>query len=125
MTNPDPFQRLTDADLRTLAIALREGRVPPTFNPLGLGRIVGSEVFYDPRSFDQEPANQSRLHAKCVVVDRQIAFVTSANFTEAAHERNIEAGVLVRSPRFAARLADHFGALADTGQLLRLDLPGT
>jgi phosphatidylserine/phosphatidylglycerophosphate/cardiolipin synthase-like enzyme len=82
------------------------------------------EVFYDPRSFKHEQAKQSRLHAKCVVVDRQLAFVTSANFTEAAQERNIEAGVMVRSPRFAARLADHFGVLADAGQLLKLDLPG-
>ncbi|HJZ58640.1 MAG TPA: hypothetical protein VKE74_27105 [Gemmataceae bacterium] len=49
--------------------------------------------------------------------------MTSANFTEAAQERNIEAGVVVRSPRFAARLADHFGALADAGMLKRLDFP--
>ena len=50
--------------------------------------------------------------------------MTSANFTEAAQERNIEAGVVVRSPRFAARLADHFDALADAGLLKRLDVPG-
>jgi phosphatidylserine/phosphatidylglycerophosphate/cardiolipin synthase-like enzyme len=81
------------------------------------------EVYYDPRSLAIEAAKRSSLHAKCVVVDRRVAFVTSANFTEAAQERNIEAGVVVRSPRFAARLADHFGALAGAGQLKRLALP--
>jgi phosphatidylserine/phosphatidylglycerophosphate/cardiolipin synthase-like enzyme len=32
------------------------------------------------------------------VVDEERLFVTSANFTEAAHERNIEAGVLIADP---------------------------
>jgi phosphatidylserine/phosphatidylglycerophosphate/cardiolipin synthase-like enzyme len=57
-----------------------------------------------------------------VVVDRQVAFVSSANFTEAAHARNIEAGVLIRSPQFASRLALHFEALAAAGILLRIPL---
>ena len=83
------------------------------------------EVYYDPRSLDTEPAKRSSLHAKCVVVDRQVAFVTSANFTEAAQERNIEAGVVVRSPRFASRLADHFDALAGVGKLVKLHLSAT
>jgi phosphatidylserine/phosphatidylglycerophosphate/cardiolipin synthase-like enzyme len=83
------------------------------------------EVYYDPRSLAAEPGKRSSLHAKCVVVDRRVAFVTSANFTEAAQERNIEAGVVVRSPRFAGRLADHFDTLADAGRLRRLDLPAT
>lgn len=83
------------------------------------------EVYYDPRSLATEAAKRSSLHAKCVVVDRRVAFVTSANFTEAAQERNIEAGVVVRSHRFAARLADHFGALANGGVLKRLAFPGS
>jgi phosphatidylserine/phosphatidylglycerophosphate/cardiolipin synthase-like enzyme len=83
------------------------------------------EVYYDPRSLAAGPAGRSSLHAKCVVVDRRVALVTSANFTEAAQERNIEVGVLVRSARFAARLADHFASLADAGLLRRLDLVGT
>jgi len=81
------------------------------------------EVYYDPRALVADPAVRACLHAKCVVVDRRVALVTSANFTEAAQERNIEAGVVVRSPRFAARLADHFHALAEDGALIRLALP--
>ena len=80
------------------------------------------EVYFDPRSLATDPAKRSSLHAKCVIVDRRVALVTSANFTEAAQERNIEAGVIVRSPRFAAGLADHFGALAAGGLLRRLDI---
>jgi phosphatidylserine/phosphatidylglycerophosphate/cardiolipin synthase-like enzyme len=80
-------------------------------------------VYYDPRSLAANPAARASLHAKCVVVDRRVALVTSANFTEAAQERNLEAGVVVRSARFAARLADHFDGLADAGLLRRLDLP--
>jgi phosphatidylserine/phosphatidylglycerophosphate/cardiolipin synthase-like enzyme len=80
------------------------------------------EVFYDPRSLSLDVEKRSSLHAKCVVVDRQVAFVSSANFTEAAQVRNIEAGVLIRSTRFASRLAHHFEALAAAGVLQPLSL---
>jgi phosphatidylserine/phosphatidylglycerophosphate/cardiolipin synthase-like enzyme len=80
------------------------------------------EVYYDPRSLDVEAEKSSSLHAKCVVIDRQVALVTSANFTEAAQTRNIEVGALIRSRQFAARLAEHFEALADAALLLPLRL---
>ncbi len=54
-----------------------------------------SEVFYDPRSLEQLSNSNAFLHAKCIVVDEGRALMTSANFTEAAHQRNIEAGVLI------------------------------
>ena len=70
------------------------------------------QLYYDPRSLADDPAGRSSLHAKCVVVDREQAFVSSANFTEAAHNRNIEVGVYLRSPTFAGRLAEHVESLA-------------
>lgn len=79
-------------------------------------------VFYDPRSLDMDCKKKTSLHAKCVVIDRRVAFVSSANFTEAAQVRNIEVGVLIRSPRFASRLVDHFEGLAEAGALK--PLPG-
>jgi phosphatidylserine/phosphatidylglycerophosphate/cardiolipin synthase-like enzyme len=79
------------------------------------------ELYYDPRSLDREAAKRSSLHAKCVVVDRRVALVTSANFTEAAQTRNIEVGALIQSAWFATQLAVHFGALADAGVLKRCD----
>src|SRR5262249_50526293 len=78
------------------------------------------EVYYDPRSLDTVAANRAVLHAKCVVADRRIALVTSANFTEAAQTRNIEVGALVRDRSFAANLAGHFEALVEAGLLRRL-----
>jgi hypothetical protein len=47
------------------------------------------ELYYDPRSLTSSGEETACLHAKCVVVDDMRAFVTSANLTEAAHERNI------------------------------------
>ncbi len=83
------------------------------------GRRVPA-VYYDPRSLESDPARRASLHAKCVVVDREVAFVSSANFTEAAQVRNIEVGVLIRSAPFARRLAQHFEALVEGGALQRV-----
>ncbi len=80
------------------------------------------ELYYDPRSLDQETVKRSSLHAKCIVVDRRVAFVTSANFTEAAQMRNIEVGALIRCERFAGKLAGHFDSLAEAGVLCQLEL---
>ncbi|MBX9679809.1 MAG: hypothetical protein K2X38_13685 [Gemmataceae bacterium] len=65
------------------------------------------EIYHDPRSLAVEDFKRSSMHAKCIVVDRRIAFVTSTNFTEAAQARNIEVGTLVRGESFAesARVA--------------------
>jgi phosphatidylserine/phosphatidylglycerophosphate/cardiolipin synthase-like enzyme len=57
-----------------------------------------------------------------VVADRRVALVTSANFTEAAQQRNIEVGALIRAPRFAEQLAQHFESLVARGSLLLLPL---
>lgn len=78
------------------------------------------EVFYYPASLDDKRSARSCLHSKCVIVDCCIAFVSSANFTDAAHNRNIETGVLIRSPALAARLAQHFQGLAGAHVLERI-----
>jgi phosphatidylserine/phosphatidylglycerophosphate/cardiolipin synthase-like enzyme len=57
------------------------------------------EVFYDPRSLAMESGVRASLHAKCVVIDGHAALLGSANLTEAAQQRNIEVGLLVRAPR--------------------------
>ncbi|HEX9768547.1 MAG TPA: phospholipase D-like domain-containing protein [Kiloniellales bacterium] len=54
------------------------------------------------------------------MIDEAIAFVTSANFTMAAQARNLEAGVLVRSPSFALALIAQFESLVTAGGLRRL-----
>jgi len=59
------------------------------------------------------------LHAKCIVVDDKNVFVSSANFTEAAQNRNIEVGLLVRSVVLSERLSRFFEALVDTHYFIR------
>jgi phosphatidylserine/phosphatidylglycerophosphate/cardiolipin synthase-like enzyme len=77
-------------------------------------------IFYDPE-VARGGAKRTTLHAKCVVIDDRWAFVTSANFTEAAQERNIEAGVLLDHPRIAEALAGRFRALREAGKLRRME----
>ena len=80
-------------------------------------------VYYDPRSLELTGRTASSMHAKCVVIDGREALVTSANFTEAAQERNIELGLLVDSHAIACRIEHHFMTLIRKGSLERLPLP--
>lgn len=76
-------------------------------------------VYYDPRSL--EPGGpQGVLHAKAVICDNKRLLVTSANLTEAAMTRNIEAGILLRDRTTARAAAIHFDGLIDRGLLRRL-----
>jgi phosphatidylserine/phosphatidylglycerophosphate/cardiolipin synthase-like enzyme len=53
---------------------------------------------------------------------REAVFVTSANLTEAALERNIEVGLFVRDRALAASLSSHFQGLIDRGLLYPLPM---
>lgn len=77
---------------------------------------VHPRVFYDPRSLELDGPG-GVLHAKAVVADEEAVFVTSANFTEAALDRNIEIGLLVRDRALAHTLVCHFRGLIDRGLL--------
>lgn len=79
------------------------------------------EVFHDPRSLTVGVESKACLHAKCVVVDKERVLVTSANFTEAAHERNIEAGVLLNDPVTAQALQMQFESLVTRNILCRIN----
>ncbi len=80
------------------------------------------EVFYDPRSLETEGHKRAVLHAKTVVIDRRWTLLTSANFTEAAHERNIEAGVVIEDRKLGERVARQFERFVEAGILRRLAL---
>ena len=54
------------------------------------------------------------VHAKCAVADSKLAFITSANLTSAALERNMELGILIRGGDVPGRLRAHLEALATT-----------
>lgn len=59
-------------------------------------------------------------HSKVVIVDSAFALVTSANFSDAAAHRNLEAGVLIRDPGYSSKLRQRFTSLAKQGYLTPL-----
>ena len=75
------------------------------------------EVFYDPRSLERDGHKKAVLHAKVIVVDTRWTLLTSANLTEAAQERNIEAGVLIDDEGLAGRVTTQFDRLVEKGVL--------
>jgi phosphatidylserine/phosphatidylglycerophosphate/cardiolipin synthase-like enzyme len=78
------------------------------------------EVYYDPRGMSGDPEVRASWHAKCVLVDDLVTLVTSANFTEWAQQRNVEAGALIRSRHFASQLRSQFDSLIASKQIRRL-----
>lgn len=62
-----------------------------------------------------EPFVDGKVHAKVAVVDAARAFITSANLTGHALEKNMEAGVLVNGGPVPKTLSDHLQALIDVG----------
>ena len=77
-------------------------------------------LYYDPRSLALNAQDRATWHAKVVVIDDETALVTSANFTEWAQQRNIEAGVLVRNAEFARQLRQQFEGLVQSKHVRRL-----
>ena len=74
-------------------------------------------IFYDPRSLELEPRNRAALHAKCTIIDSRDLFVSSANFTEAGQQKNVEVGLLLQSPVLANQLLRFLDTLVGGGHL--------
>jgi phosphatidylserine/phosphatidylglycerophosphate/cardiolipin synthase-like enzyme len=60
------------------------------------------------------------VHAKCVVADGELAFITSANLTKAALDNNMELGILVRGGNLPEQLEKHLHALVATGVIAKI-----
>ncbi len=80
------------------------------------------ELYYDVRSLEQSAQSRSSLHAKCVIIDRATALITSANFTSAALERNIEAGILMDHVASVATLVDYLEGLCAAGTVRKVPI---
>ena len=63
---------------------------------------------------------EGAVHAKCAVADGKTAFISSANLSEAAMERNMELGVLVKNGHLPDELHKHLDALVATGIVKRI-----
>jgi len=72
-------------------------------------------LLHDVRSLSESLGQRSSLHAKSVIVDRARALITSANFTSAAQDRNIEAGVYIDHPPAVKKLLDYLEGLRTSG----------
>lgn len=81
-----------------------------------LGRPL-PQLLYLPSSLEEVAAERGAMHAKVIVVDNLKVFISSANFTEAAQERNIEVGLVIRSRALAEQLTKHFESLVAEGIL--------
>jgi phosphatidylserine/phosphatidylglycerophosphate/cardiolipin synthase-like enzyme len=79
-------------------------------------------VYYDPRSLKPSSKENAVLHAKIIVADRQHCLITSANFTEAAQERNIEAGCLVENVSLATKVSTQLEQMIAAGHFQRFTL---
>lgn len=61
-----------------------------------------------------DPFSDGRVHAKVAVADSRTCFITSANLTGHAMEKNMEAGVLISGGHIPRVLKDHLSSLVDT-----------
>lgn len=67
-----------------------------------------------------EPFTEGRVHAKVAVSDSNTAFLTSANLTGHAFEKNMEAGVVIKGGRVPNNLRAHLKALIDTKTIRKI-----
>jgi len=66
------------------------------------------------------PFTNGRVHAKVAVADGSTAFLTSANLTGHALEKNMEAGILVTGGHVPASLQSHLRSLIETKVIRRV-----
>lgn len=65
-----------------------------------------------------DPFSDGKVHAKVAVADDTICFITSANLTGHAMEKNMEAGVLISGGQIPVVLARHLNALVHANVVL-------
>ena len=85
-----------------------------TFDAIGKMRtLVPTARLYAWRD-KADPFSDGRVHAKVAVTDGMMCFITSANLTGYAMEKNMEAGVLISGGNIPRLLDDHLRSLVDT-----------
>lgn len=90
-----------------------------------LGKIVASSAsvfrWTPERRLRDERGHAGLMHAKAAVADSCVAFLTSANLTEAALERNMELGVLVRGGNLPLAIECLVDNLTESGEIQRIE----
>lgn len=91
-----------------------------TFDAIGKMRtLVPTAKLYIWRE-KAEAYSGGSVHAKVAVADGRICFITSANLTGYAMERNMELGVLISGGDLPSLLGAHLQALADIGVVVEV-----
>jgi phosphatidylserine/phosphatidylglycerophosphate/cardiolipin synthase-like enzyme len=89
-----------------------------------LGRVVALQAKLLQWPLERRPRDEQGhaglMHVKAAVADSRVAFLTSANLTEAALERNMELGVLIRGGGVPASIDRLIDALMESGELQTL-----
>ena len=89
-----------------------------------LGRVVAAQAtllqWPPERRPRDEQGHAGMMHVKAAVADSRVAFLTSANLTEAALERNMELGVLIRGGSLPASIDRLIDALLESEELQTL-----
>ena len=85
-----------------------------TFDAIGkMKTLVPTSKLYAWRD-KADPFSDGRVHAKVAVADDNLCFITSANLTGFAMEKNMEAGVLIKGGRIPHMLSEHLRLLVET-----------
>jgi phosphatidylserine/phosphatidylglycerophosphate/cardiolipin synthase-like enzyme len=114
------LQALNDAtgrgvEVRILLERSQEEGGTLSFDPVSkVKAAVPRATFFAWHGLDSDDGRQGAVHAKCAVADGTAAFITSANLTGAAMQRNMELGVLIRGGMAPAQLEQHLNALVTT-----------
>jgi phosphatidylserine/phosphatidylglycerophosphate/cardiolipin synthase-like enzyme len=121
---PNVVKALNEADRRGVRIrvlleasASRGGSLDVDPAATMRGRVPSAEIYT--WKLKPEPFVDGKVHAKVAVVDGARAFITSANLTGHALEKNMEAGVAIHGGPLPRTLQDHLEALIDVGVIGR------
>ena len=63
----------------------------------------------------------ARVHAKCAVADKQKAFITSANLTSAALDKNIEMGVNIEGGNIPQDIFNQLSSMVNSKEIVQYD----
>jgi cardiolipin synthase len=81
--------------------------------------LIPKACFYAWRNKDDE-FSSGRVHAKVAVADGNLCFITSANLTGYAMNKNMEAGVLISGGQIPSSLDGHLTSLLQTNVVSRV-----
>ncbi|WP_254868965.1 DISARM system phospholipase D-like protein DrmC [Vibrio hepatarius] len=81
--------------------------------------IPNIQLYIWPReNREKYQAGFARVHAKCAVADKRGAFITSANLTEAALDRNIEMGINIEGGSIPSDICSQLDAMINSKEIL-------